>query len=127
MAFNFKNVKEGESVTGYYVGYFRNVGVFRKPVFAFREKDGKHMFHLWGSVVLNMAMYGIQFRSLVKITSTGKQKADKSKFLLNGYDVIVLESPETRTEREKKEGVLHRYSKRKKTSPRGKKVAITTN
>jgi hypothetical protein len=89
MPFNFRELKKDEEVTCVYVGYLKSVGAFRRPVFAFME--GKKEFHLWGTVMLNYAMYGIPFHTQIVIKFIGMVESDKSKHKMKGFEISVLD------------------------------------
>lgn len=106
MPFNFRELKKDEEVICLYVGYLKNVGVFKKPVFVF-QSENKKQFHLWGTVLLSAGMYGVPFRTKLKIKYQGMIAGTTTSRLLKGYQIEVLEDEKVKP-----------HTKRKKKRPR---------
>ena len=102
MAFNFKTIPAGGSVSGVYAGFFRSVGIYHKTVYCFTDEAGV-MFHLWGGAVLNHLLYGMPFGTGVVIKYLGKQMTETSKNPVHIYEVEVISPPD----KKKKTGALY--------------------
>jgi hypothetical protein len=89
MPFNFRELKKGDEIICTYVGYLKSVGIFKRPVFVFRDEK-KKQFHLWGSVLLNSGLWGVPFRSKLKITFRGMIAGQNTARKLKGYEIEVL-------------------------------------
>lgn len=114
MAFNFKELKEGESFTGIYSGYYKNVGKFSRSIYGIKDVETNEVAHFWADVVLKMEMYGIAFRSLICITYNGITKSDKSNFMVKQYKVKILEPPKSGKVKPKEGGAVSEPPKEEK-------------
>ena len=92
MAFNFKELVEGESFDCIFKGFYKQVGAFKKPVYHFKDSKDR-TFHIWGSSVLNHILYGIPFGSEIKLTYKGMYKTNDSKYPLKQFDIEIINPP----------------------------------
>lgn len=89
MAFNFWELKEeGQEFTGVFVGQYKDVGRFKKNVFAFRV--GEKVIHLWAYVQLGNLLHGVPFQSELRLTYLGKQKMPDSDRLFHDFKIEVI-------------------------------------
>jgi hypothetical protein len=94
MPFNFRELKKGDEIRCIFTGYMKAVGAFKRPVFAFQEKNKKKEFHLWGTVMLNYLMHGVPFKSDIIIKYLGMVEPDKGNHKMKGFEIEVLGSNE---------------------------------
>lgn len=90
MMFKFIDLKENEPVVCTFMGQYQNVGTWKKTVFGFRGEDGEP-FHLWGTVVLKHVLYGIPFKTKIKLTYTGMVKEDEMRHPAKNFIVEIID------------------------------------
>jgi hypothetical protein len=87
--FNFWNFNEQKELNAKYIGFIREVGAFKKPVYCF-ELDNKKRVHIWASAMLINKLQGIPHNTRVAITFLGKFKTDGNKYEMLQFDVKFL-------------------------------------
>lgn len=70
------NLKEGDSIHGFYVGKKTNVGKFNATIYTILTEGDKKM-DVWGSTVIDAAFEQIKLGAEVEIEFTGTKPSDK--------------------------------------------------
>lgn len=70
------NLKEGDSLTGFYVGKKTNIGKFNATLYTIVTEDDKKV-DVWGSTVLDSAFDQIKLGAEVEIEYAGTKPSDK--------------------------------------------------
>jgi len=86
--FNFWNWEENPELIGIYAGQYKSVGKFKKNVYIFRV--GGKTYHSWALVQLNNILYGVPFRTKVKIRYLGFETMPDSKRKFKNFDIEIL-------------------------------------
>ena len=92
--FNFWDWKTKATLEGVFTGQLKNVGKFRTNVFVFNINE--EVVHSWAYTDLINALYGVPFKTKVKITYNGKEKMPESENMFMSFSLEVIESPKLR-------------------------------
>ncbi|MEX2017114.1 MAG: hypothetical protein WD876_01435, partial [Candidatus Pacearchaeota archaeon] len=79
MPFTFWDFEKDGDLVGFYIGRYKQVGAFGKPVHSFKLDNG-NIVHSWGTAHLNFKLYGIPFKSKLKIKYLGKKIEDRATY-----------------------------------------------
>src|SRR5262245_34369648 len=97
--FNFWDWDKKNTLEGWFICYYPDVVRFKKPVFSFQV--AKKIFHSWGYADLRHKLWGVVFKTKVRLKYLGIDENDELGFKKKYWDMDILELPVTPQQKNK--------------------------
>jgi hypothetical protein len=98
MAFNFRDWEKEPELEGIFAGTYKSVGKFKKNVHSFKVRDPKtgkqKIIHTWGLVGINNVLYGVPFKSKIRLKYTGWETMPDSERQFKNFEIEIIDAPD---------------------------------